>query len=231
MDISKLNNDEFVEHVIKEHKKRNTKEFYETQRIRKIENEFITMELRNAGFKVSDLFDLINFKQTDFGYVNLLLNLLDSEKVTDPIMKDGIIRAVTVRKAKGIAEVKLLEYYQSLKTEKEKELIGWSVGNWFEYLYSDSYFDQIKEISADKNNGMSRQMFVLALGKTKKHKSESEKLLLELTFDNQVALHAIIALGKLKSTKSIERLNELTTDKNKTIKKQAIKALKKITAE
>ncbi len=78
---------------------------------------------------------------------------------------------------------------------------------------------------------MSRQMFVLALGKTKKHKSESEKLLLELTFDNQVPLHAIIALGKLKSTKSIERLTELTTDKNKTIKKEAIKALKKITAE
>ncbi|MCL8009553.1 HEAT repeat domain-containing protein [Gelidibacter japonicus] len=231
MDLSKLNSDEFLEYVIKEHKKRNTKEFYETQRVRKKENEFVVMELRNAGFKVSDLFDLINFKQTDFGYINLLLDLLDSEKVTDPIIKDGIIRAVTVRKAKGIAEEKLLEYYQGLKTEKEKELIGWSVGNWFEYLYSDSYFDQIKKISADKNNGISRQMFVLALGKTKKHKAESEKLLLELTFENQVALHAVIALGKLKLSNSIERLTELTTDKNKNIKKEAIKALKKIIAE
>lgn len=231
MDISKLSSDEFVEYVIGEHKKRNTKEFYETHRIRKKENEFIVMQLRGAGFKVSDLFDLINFKQTDFGYINLLLELLDSEKVTDPIIKDGIIRAVTVRKAKGIAETKLLKYYQSLKTEKEKELIGWSIGNWFEYLYSDSYFDQINEISNDKNNGMSRQMFVLALGKTKKYKVESEKLLLELTFDKEVVLHAIAGLGKLKSANSIERLTELTTDKNKTIKKEAIKALKKITAE
>ena len=226
-----LDFDKEIERIIREKKETSPKVLNEIHRVRKKENEFIVMELRNAGFKVSDLFDLVNFKQTEFGYINLLLDLLDSDKVTDPIIKDGIIRAVTIRKAKGIAEEKLLEYYQSLKTEKEKELIGWSVGNWFEYLYSDTYFDQIKEISADKNNGMSRQMFVLALGKTKKHKSESEKLLLELTFDNQVALHAIIALGKLKSTKSIERLTELTTDKNETMKKEAIKALKKITAE
>ena len=226
-----LDFDKEIERIIREKKETSPKVLNEIHRIRKKENEFIVMELRNAGFKVSDLFDLINFKQTDFGYINLLLDLLDSEKVTDPIIKDGIIRAVTVRKAKSIAEEKLLEYYQSLKTKKEKELIGWSVGNWFEYLYSDSYFDQIKKISADKNNGMSRQMFVLALGKTKKHKSESEKLLLELTFDNQVALHAVIALGKLKLSNSIERLTELTTDKNKTIKKEAIKALNKITAE
>ncbi len=231
MDISKLSGDEFVEHVISEHKKRNTKEFYETHRIRRKENEFIVMELRNAGFKVSDLFDLVNFKQTEFGYINILLNLLDSDKISDPIIKDGIIRAVTVRKAKGIAEEKLLEYYQNLKTEKEKELIGWSVGNWFEYLYADTYFDQIKKISTDKNNGMSRQMFVLALGKTKKHKLEAEKLLLELTFDKEVILHAIAGLGKLKLGSSIERLSELTTDKNKTIKKEAIKSLKKITAK
>lgn len=226
-----LDFDKEIERIIREKKETSSKVLNEIHRIRKKENEFIVMELRNAGFKVSDLFDLINFRQIDFGYINLLLELLDSEKVTDPIIKDGIIRAVTVRKAKGIAEEKLLEYYQSLKTHKEKELIGWSVGNWFEYLYSDSYFDQIKKISTDKNNGMSRQMFVLALGKTKKYKSESEKLLLELTFDNQVDLHATIALGKLKSTNSIERLTELTTDKNKTIKKEAIKALKKITAE
>ena len=226
-----LDFDKEIERIIREKKETNPKVLNEIHRIRKKENEFIVMELRNAGFKVSDLFDLINFKQADFRYVNLLLDLLESEKVTDPIIKDGIIRAVTVRKAKGIAEEKLLEYYQSLKTDKEKELIGWSVGNWFEYLYSDSYFDQIKKISTDKNNGMSRQMFVLALGKTKKYKSESEKLLLKLTFDNQVALHAVIALGKLKSVNSIERLTELTTDKNKTIKKEAIKALKKITTE
>ena len=226
-----LDFDKEIERIIREKKETSPKVLNEIHRVRKKENEFIVMELRNAGFKVSDLFDLINFKQTDFEYVNLLINLFDSEKVTDPIIKDGIIRAITVKKAKGIAEIKLLEFYNSLKTEREKESIGWSIGNWFEHLYSDLYFEQIKKISEDKNNGMSRQMFVMALGKTKKHKLNAEKLLLELTFDNQVALHAISSLGKLKSTNSIERLTELTNDKNKTIKKEANKALKKITAE
>ncbi|MCH3883385.1 HEAT repeat domain-containing protein [Tenacibaculum aquimarinum] len=226
-----LDFDKEIERIIREKKETSPKVLNEIHRVRKKENEFIVMELRNAGFKVSDLFDLINFKQTDFEYVNLLINLFDSEKVTDPIIKDGIIRAITVKKAKGIAEIKLLEFYNSLKTEREKESIGWSIGNWFENLYSDLYFEQIKKISEDKNNGMSRQMFVMAIGKTKKHKLNAEKLLLELTFDNQVALHAISSLGKLKSTNSIERLTELTNDKNKTIKKEANKALKKITAE
>ena len=226
-----LDFDKEIERIIREKKETSPKVLNEIHRMRKKENEFIVMELRNAGFKISDLFDLINFKQTDFAYVNLLLNLLDSEKITDSIIKDGIIRAITVKKAKGIAEIKLLEFYNSLKTEREKESIGWSIGNWFEHLYSDLYFDQIKKISEDKNNGMSRQMFVRALGKTKKNKSITEKLLLELTFDKEVALQAISSLGKLKSTNSIERLTELTNDKNKTIKKEANKALKKITAE
>lgn len=231
MDLSNLTGDEFVDYIIKEHKKRNTKEFYETHRIRKKEDEFITMELRKAGFKVSSLFDLINFKQSDFGYIQPLLEILESNKISDDWMRSGIIRAITVKKAKGLAENKLLTYYDNLKTEQKKESIGWSIGNWFEQLYSDSYFDQIMEISADKNNGMSRQMFVMALGKTKKYKSQAVKLLLELTFDKEVVLHAISSLGKLKSKDSIERLTELTNDKNKTIKKEANKALKKITAE
>ena len=226
-----LDFDKEIERIIKEKKEKSPNELYEIHRIRKKEDEFVTMELRKAGFKVSGLFDLVNFKQTDFGYINLLLILLDSEKVTDPIIKDGIIRAITVRKAKGIAEVKLLEYYHSLKIEKEKEIIGWSIGNWFEYIYSDAYYDQIKEISKDKNNGMSRQMFVMALGKTKKYKSDAEKLLLELTFDNEVVLHAIAGLGNLKLGSSTDRLTELTNDKNKTIKKEAKKALKKIKPE
>ncbi|MCB4800293.1 HEAT repeat domain-containing protein [Neotamlana laminarinivorans] len=226
-----LDFDKEIERIIKEKTETSPKVLNEIHRIREKENEFIVMELRNAGFKVSDLFDLINLKQTEFGYINILLNLLDSEKVTDPIMKDGIIRAITVKKAKGIAEKKLLEYYNSLTTKREKELIGWSIGNWFEHLYSDSYFDQIKKISTDKNNGVSRQMFVMAIGKTKKHKLEAEKLLFDLTFDKEVVLHAISSLGKLKSKESIERLTELANDKNKTIKKEANKALKKITAE
>ncbi|MFY8189281.1 MAG: HEAT repeat domain-containing protein [Flavobacterium sp.] len=223
--------DKEMERIIREKKETSPKVLNEIHRVRKKENEFIVMELRNAGFKVSDLFDLVNFKQTEFGYIDLLLNLLYSEKVTDPIIKDGIIRAITVKKAKGIAEKKLIEYYNDLKTERDKELIGWSIGNWFEHLYSDLYFDEIKKISEDKNNGISRQMFVIALGKTKKNKPIAEKSLLELTFDKDVALHAICSLGKLKSRNSIERLTELTNDKNKTIKKEANKALKKITAE
>jgi len=176
-----LDFDKEIERILKEKKEKNPKELYEIHRIRKKEDELITMELIKVGFKVSSLFDLINYKTTDIGFINLLIAYLDSDKISDPIIKDGIIRAITVKKAKGLVEEKLLDYYNSL--ELEKELIGWSIGSWFEFLYSDLYFYQIKKIIENKKNGASRQMFIMALCKTKEYKLEAEKLLLKLTFD------------------------------------------------
>ena len=185
------------------------------------------MKLRNANFNVSSLFDLVNFKQTNFGYINILLDLLYSDKISDPVIKDGIIRALTVKNSKGIVEIKLLNYYNNIDSQSEKELVGWSIGNLFEYLYSDIYFDQIKKIAINKHNGMSRQMFIMALGKTKNNKAEAEKTLLDLTFDNEVILQAIGSLGKLKSEFSKDRLIDLENSKNGDVKKAARKALEK----
>ena len=132
-----LDFDKEIERIIREKQETSPKVLNEIHRIRKKEDEFITHELRKAGYKVSSLFDLVNYKQKDIGYVELLLNLLDSDKVSDPVMKDGLIRAMTEKKAKGIVESKLLEYYTKLETESEKQLIGWTIGNLFEYLFSD----------------------------------------------------------------------------------------------
>ncbi|GGW61050.1 hypothetical protein DFQ11_102600 [Winogradskyella epiphytica] len=227
----KKNNDEWVEQIIRIKEEQDSTNFDETQRIRNKENEYITMELRKAGFKVSSLFDLINFNQTNYHYIERLLEILVSDRLSDTWIKSGIIRAITVKNAKGISEKILLEYYSRLKPKLEKDSIGWSIGNWFECFYSDTYFGQISTISKNKSNGVSRQMFVMALGKTKKYYSEAEKLLLDLTHDDEVALHAISALGKLKSKKSIDRLTELTSAKNSRLKKEAKKSLKKIVKE
>jgi HEAT repeat protein len=219
-----------IERIIREKKEISPKALNEIHRIRKKEDEFVTIELRKIGYKISSLYDLVNHKQTNFEYIPTLLKILKSDKVSDDIIKDGIVRALTVKQAKGKVEEFLLNEYQNLN-DKQKASLGWTIGNLIEFLYSDKYFDQIMGIVKNKKFGMSRQMFVLALGKTKVNKSESENTLIELTSDNEVVLHAISALGKLKSAKSKIRLTELSNDKNNVIKKEAIKALKKITAE
>ena len=219
-----------IERIIREKKEISPKALNEIHRIRKKEDELITLELRQNGFKISSLFDLVNSKQTNFDYIPVLLDILKSDKVSDDIIKDGIVRALTVKQAKGKVENYLLNEYLNL-TDKQMVSFGWTIGNLFEFLYSDQYFDQITEIVKNKKYGMSRQMFVLSLGKTKANKSESENLLIKLTSDKEVVLQAINALGKLKSVNAKKRLTELSNEKNKTIKKEAIKALSKITNE
>jgi len=216
-----------IERIIKEKKEKSPNELYEVHRIRKKEDEFVTMELRKNGFKVSSVYDLVNYKQTDFDYIPILLQILKSDKISDDIIKDGIIRALTVKKAKGQVEDYLLREFQNL-TENQTATLGWTIGNLFEYLYSDKYFGQIVEIVQNKKHGTARQMFVSGLTKTKKHKEEVENRLIDLSYDRDVALHAVGGMGKLKSVKAKKRLTELLTDKNKTLSKKAKSVLEKI---
>lgn len=54
-----------IERIIREKKEISPKTLNEIHRIRKKEDELITLELRQNGFKVSSLFDLVNSKQTN----------------------------------------------------------------------------------------------------------------------------------------------------------------------
>lgn len=179
-------------------------------------------ELGKVDIQIDDIFDLVNTKKPYPKAIPILLNLLS--EVSHDGVKEGIIRALAVKEAKGVAGKALIKEYK--KTSKDKSLLLWTIGNTMEVVISDDDIDDVLDIVADKENGISRQMFTVALGKMKSDRVE--QALISLLDDDEISPHVLDALGKLKSQKAKSKISELTNHQKPLIRKEAQKALKKI---
>lgn len=142
------------------------------------EHQELTNELAEIGIKIVTIWDLVNTKVKYPNAITILLKHLQldySDKV-----KEGIIRALTVREAKGIAVPLLLNEY--LKLPKEKENLRWVIGNAINVTITKNDAEKIFPIVLNSKNGLSRQMFIAALGKVKTN--DVKNVLLQLINDN-----------------------------------------------
>lgn len=186
------------------------------------ETKLLVNELNGVGINVTSLWDLVNTKDKYPKAIPVLVAHLAkdySEK-----SKEGVIRALAVKEAIGKGSPILLDEYN--KIPKDKMFLRWVIGNTIYATITESDLDEILSIVQDKENGMSRQMFVAALGKLKSEKAED--VLIKLLNDDEVIPHALEALGKMKSKKAKEKIEILTDHPKPLIKKEAQKALKKI---
>jgi len=180
-------------------------------------------ELEKIGIKIEEIYDLVNSPKSYPEAIPILVRFL-SKNFIDDRLKEGIIRALAVKEAKGKCGKVLIKEFN--KTPKEKSLLRWAIGNTMEVVISKNDIDDVIKIIKDKTNGISRQMFIKALGKIKTDKTEN--ILIDLLDDEEVAIFAVEALGKMKSQKAKNKINELLNSKNKLVKKEAEKALKRI---
>jgi HEAT repeat protein len=186
-------------------------------------NDELVKEIKKTGLIIKDIYDLVNSKKPYPLAIPILLRALE-QGIEDKALKEGVIRALAVKEAKGKGGI-LLEEFK--KIPKNDMILLWTIGNTIEVIISENDVDDVITIVKNKENGMSRKMFVLALGKIKLDKVE--RLLIDLLDDNVVSSHAIAALGKLKSQKAKSKIALMINDKNLLIRKEAQKALKKIT--
>jgi len=187
------------------------------------ENEKLISKLNSVGVVIEDIYDLVN---TNEPYPSAIPVLVESLKdgITHVGIKTGVIRALAVPEAKGkIGTVLIKEFYN---TPSDNMSLRWAIGNTMEVVISEEDIDEVIKIVGDKSNGMSRQMFALALGKIPSEKSED--VLIQVLDDDEIAPHALEALGKLKSKKARDKISELTKHSKSLVKKEAKKALKKI---
>lgn len=185
----------------------------------------INAELAKIGIIVDNIYDLVNTNKPYREAIPVLINLLKECKEPSSI-KEGIVRALAVKEAAGKANSTLLDEYD--KTPKDRASFRWAIGNTISVIITHDDVSRILPIIQNKENGISRQMFVLALGKAKEKKSEFEDILIKLLDDDEVASHALDALGKIKSQKAKEKISTLINHPRSLIRKEAQKALKKI---
>ena len=187
------------------------------------ENNKISEALKNVGITIEDIYDLVNTNKSYPEAIPVLIKLL-KEGITNNGNKEGVIRALAVPEAKGkIGSLLIEEFY---KIPIGNMILRWTVGNTMEAVISEKDINDVIKIIKDKSNGMSRQMFALALGNIPSEKSE--EALIQVLDDDEIAPHALEALGKLKSQKAKLKIRELVNHKKTLIRKEAQKALKKI---
>ena len=192
------------------------------------DSEKVNNSLLEVGIEVDSVYDLVN---TSMSYPEAIHPLIEHLKnIQDVNIKEGIIRALTVKEAKGIANNTLFEVYNKIN-EIANSGIRWVIGNAFTVIIRAEDVDRILKIVSNKDNGMSRQMFVMALSKIKSRKQDIENVLIDLLDDDLVCSHAINTLGKLKSVKAKPLLLTLTEHSRPLVRKEAVKALKKIEKE
>lgn len=188
-----------------------------------LEAEKIKLELAKVGVSVNDIYDLVNSDKPYPNAIPLLLGLL-KEGIEHIGIKEGIIRALAVKEAIGVASPILFEEYNRIP--KDKMLLRWAIGNTIYITITDDDVKNIFPIVMNKENGISRQMFVAALGKIQSE--EAEDVLIKLLDDEEVTAHALEALGRMKSKKAKEKIVSLTKHPKALIKKEAQKTLKKL---
>ncbi len=188
-----------------------------------IDENKIIKELQQVGIRINSIYDLVNTTKSYSQGLPILIELL-RKGISDDRIKEGIIRSLAVKEAKGLAGSALLEEYNRIP--KDRMMLRWAIGSALEVVVTDKENEMVINIVKDKTNGISRQMFVLALGKLPSEKTE--QILIDLLDDDEVAAQAIDALSKLKSKKAKTKLTELLNHSKPFIRKEAQKALKKI---
>ena len=114
-------------------------------------------------------------------------------KVEDLNLKTVLVRALSVKWAKPVAAPALIdEFYRAPSGSGLK----WAIGNALSVVADDQVFDKVVHLVRDKQHGKAREMLAVALGNMKDLRSAD--VLIELLGDEEVAGHALIALGKLK---------------------------------
>jgi HEAT repeat protein len=178
--------------------------------------------LQDAGFQVNTLDELRRSGKKYGDAVPILVEWLPKVKRQD--VKESIVRTLSVPWAKGVAVRVVLDEFYSAPIKDMS--FRWAIGNAMEVIADQSVGDEILTIVEDSNNGMARQMFVMALGKLGMPKSIP--VLIKLLRQEEVAGHAAEALGKLRAVEARQELENIAMIGKPWVRKAAKKALAKI---
>lgn len=153
-------------------------------------------ELAMVGIKIKSVWDLVNTSEPYPNAIPILVKHLSRSYHNRN--KEGIVRALAMKDAKGIANKAVFEEYRKLPKESPEEPwifhYRWAFGNTMRIIVTKDDLDDLIEIVTDESNGESRTGF-------------------------------IEALAKLKSPKVIDVLHKLEHDSNQIVAKRAKKML------
>jgi HEAT repeat protein len=193
----------------------------------------LARDLRAAAVPISDIWELVNAKTQYKAAIPVLIDWLRNveRRVPGPgqsSVREGLVRALSVPAGRPGAAPALIEEFRKESDPSETGL-GWVIGNALSIVADDSVFEEIAALAQDPGYGKARQMIVLGLGRSKDPRAVP--LLVGLLGDEDVAAHAVTALGRLRPLGVRPAVERLLDHPRALVRREAKKALARLPAE
>jgi len=182
----------------------------------------VLFDLSQVGLYIDSIGDLYN-KRFDYKIaIPILLHWLP--RVKNPFVKEDIVRALTVPWARHTKASELL--VEEFRCIDDDNALKWAIGNALSVVADDTVLSDIIEFIKESKHGQAREMLVVALGNMKT--PDVKYFLIELLENEDLAGHAIMALGKLKAKEARPAIERLIAHPKSWIRREAKKALAKL---
>lgn len=193
---------------------------------RSTEDARITAALnQKAGLSVQSVFELVNSKNAYPQAIPILLECLPS--IGDKWIKEGVVRALSVKEARGIADRVLVNEFDLISPmDRELQSLKWAIGNALSVVATDVVQDHLVALALDRKHGKSREMIVVALANFRNRRIVD--VLIKLLDDDEVCGHAIVALAKLKAREAVPLIQRFNNHSRPWVRREAEKALDKL---
>ncbi|MEM6362741.1 MAG: hypothetical protein AAF731_21810, partial [Bacteroidota bacterium] len=124
----------------------------EIEALRAKEYQSLINELKVLGINIESIWDLVNTKSSYKAAIPILIAHLS--KPYHIKNKEGIIRSLAVKEAKGVACRAIIDEYH--KASKDNFNYRWTFGNTMSVIITEEYLNDVVAIVQDENNGESR---------------------------------------------------------------------------
>jgi len=189
----------------------------------------------HARLDVHSVSDLVNTREPYPEAIPVLLHFLP--KISAPGIKEGIVRALTVKEARGIAARPLIEEFKKIDVpatleEASKQGVAprlslkWTIGNALSVVADASVSNEIVALVRDRRHGEARQQLFDALTRLKP--AGVADLLMGLLDDETVVRQVIMALGRLRIQEARPRLEAFLDHPEKLVRQVAKEAIERI---
>lgn len=189
--------------------------------------------LHDEGIQVKDAFDLeYGFLEDKDLYRKALKHILEFlPKVNDGLVIDLLAGTLRNKWASPQAIPILIKEFQrvaAVGTPLGDSTAGWRIGDVLSYLAQRDCLDDIINLFSKREYGSARQMLATPLAKFGKGNQEVVRVLIRSLSDEDVAGHAIVALGKMRAKEARNSIIPFLSHKNSWLRNSARNALKKI---
>jgi hypothetical protein len=192
----------------------------------------LARDLRDAGLQVTDVWQLVNSRQSYPAAVPILVRWLDLLGEEVPLdaerreLLEGVVRALTVREARPAAAGPLIRLFRRFAINDQA--LGWVIGNAVHEVAVGQNADEVLGLVLDDQFGAARQMLAASLARIGKGRRDIGAALAEVVTDDDLTAFVIPVLASLNPDVARALVPTFLKSSRPLVREKARKAMKLI---